>query len=459
MKRPMPSLHPANSARKAAATTVPGSPRLPALDAVLVPLLYFVIVIAAFNTVLRSEIESSITLYYAAAPILLVILLLTTTWFFRWIVAFVIAAIYGVLVARWFGTPQEFYVPKLLFLLFLLTFFGVMRFLHLRDPNFTENILRTLWGLTLAVFALAIIQSITGFRLPNVDPADYGYLTAYFFTPNDVALFVSAGLTLVLMRRGPFQLKAALFTGVLILNTVNDARAALMAMAIIPVVFYVSKSASMFRSPPLVVAGLAGIGLAALIFGGSAIEFQVGAVRLNFYELLAEPIRRIVQLDDYNLRGSLYDRSDALIISIREFIGTLGFGLGPGGSTYLLSLPEHKLVTAESLHNAMAEFAVEFGVLFLVPLGIWVVRLGSKMMSPEPSRGDMARFAFLCGLPFLGATQSSGFISNYAFWMILYLVMFMPDVFWSREPQRFEHRGQQKPNIPVMPWERSRSLH
>lgn len=424
------------------------------LDGFLIAFFYVAIFISCFNTVLRVDEESPLTLYYAITPLVFGILLISTNWFVRWVVFFIMLALYGIIVGWFFGVPRDFLLPKLVFFYFLLVFAGSMRFLQLRDRNFTRNIVKFLWLIALLVFLFAMLQATVGFRLPNTSSVEGMYFTAFFYTANDVALFMTAMLALVLMRPGPPAMKIALLIAVIVLTSVNDARAAFMAMVIIPLVFYSSSLSRSLRLPPLVVALIATVVAIALVLAGSAIQFEVDGVPMNLYELVGEPVRRIIQLQDYNLRGSLYDRSDALIIGMREFISTYGFGFGPGGSTYLLSLPENRLVTAESLHNAVAELLFELGYVFLFPFVLWIYRVIKPLAGTTPTRAELARFAFLCGLPFLSVTQSSGFISNYAAWTVIYLVVMASGALWgAREPAV----RPQLVSRQLMPWEVRRS--
>lgn len=441
---------PVQPARSSAALQAAGDP-------FVIAFFYAVIFTAAFNTVLRVDLESSVTLYYMATPIVFALLLMFTNWFVKWAVFFIPVAVYGVIVAKMYGTPQDVYAPKLIFFLFLLVFMGVLRFLQLRDPRFDRNIMRCIWGLLILALGLAVLQAATGFRLPNVSPLESSYLTGYFFTANDIGLFVSAAATVIILRKGRFAIKAAAIAAVFFLNMINDAKAAILAVAIIAFVFYAAQMATRLRAPPLVVGGLAALLVVGIGVGGSAITFQVGAVEFDLYELIVEPLRRVVQLDAYNLRGSVYDRSDALIINLREFIGTVGLGMGPGGSTFVLSLPENRLVTAESMHNAVAELAVEMGIVFLIPLGWWVYKVCAPMMQLSPSRRHFARFAFLCGLPFLSVTQSSGYISNYAFWLTLYLIVFASEEFWGTGNRVAVLVRPARPQMR-MPWETGRYI-
>lgn len=425
-------------------------------DRLAVAFFYIVIVIAAFNTVLRTDMESSVTLYYAISPVVGLVLLAKTRWFFMWSVLFVLAAVYGILAAKVFGTPDYFYLPQLAFYGFLLVFFGVMRFQMTRDPNFSRNIMRLLWFLFIMVFMLSLSEAMTGIRIPNLPNNDPSYLLGYFYTANDVALFISAALAVIIIRPGSLAVKFAATAGVFVINSINDAKAAMLAIILIAVVFFASKMTSRLRLPPLVLGGVAALGTIMIVFGGRAIDVQIGGVEYNLYDLLAEPVTRIFHLNTYNMPGSIFDRSDALIINLREFISTNGLGLGPGGSTYVLSLPENRLATAESMHNGVAELGVEMGMVFLIPLGLWVYKVCFRMMQVRPSRGDLARFAFLCGLPFLSVTQSSGFISNYATWMVVFLFVAAPDSFWSGGQLAISRPVQAVRRQARMPWESGR---
>lgn len=152
------------------------------------------------------------------------------------------------------------------------------------------------------------------------------------------------------------------------------------------------------------------------------VTLSVGDAEFNLTQLFIDPFDRIYNLKPYGLGGSIFDRTDALIYAISSFHSTAWLGLGPGGTVYMLSLPDYELLTAKSLHNALAEFFFEFGPVALLVMYFAFRKFWSALVSIRPSAHQKAILAFVAAAPLLSVSQSSGFISNYSFWLTVFLV-------------------------------------
>jgi hypothetical protein len=151
-------------------------------------------------------------------------------------------------------------------------------------------------------------------------------------------------------------------------------------------------------------------------------EIIIGETEFQFFQLFIDPFDRVINLEPYDLGGSIFDRTDALIYSIKALNSTWLTGLGAAGSVYTLSLPDSELRTAKSLHNAIAEFVVEFGPAALL-VGIFLLRPYARaLLNICPSRHQIALLTFVAASPMLSVSQSSGYISNYAFWLTAFLI-------------------------------------
>lgn len=101
-------------------------------------------------------------------------------------------------------------------------------------------------------------------------------------------------------------------------------------------------------------------------------------------------------------------------------------GLGPAGSVHTLSLPNSELLTAKSLHNAIAEVLVEFGPAALV-VGFFLLRpYGRALLSTRPTRQQISQMCLIAAAPMLSVSQSAGYISNYAFWLTAFIIWYPP---------------------------------
>jgi hypothetical protein len=154
----------------------------------------------------------------------------------------------------------------------------------------------------------------------------------------------------------------------------------------------------------------------------STIVIEIGDVSIDFRQLFFDSLGRVFQLEPYHLGGSIYDRTDALIYAIQEMASSLFLGLGPAGSVYMLSLPDFQLMSAKSLHNAVAELVVELGPVMLFVVGWLLKPVFFSLNKTQLNSREYGRILLCAAAPLLSVSQSSGYISNYAFWLVAYVI-------------------------------------
>jgi hypothetical protein len=393
---------------------------------------YAVVWLAMGNAVLRPSAEVPVTPFYVLAPLVIALLATSLRWFRTWLLVFIGIACYGLIVGKLFGVPWGMQFAQLAKYLQLLCFFGLLKWLHEVDPEAGKRLTKVAMGLTLLVFMIALWQALTGLEIPTVVNEESSlWLNTVFFTPNDVALFLGGVLCIVLASDASLISKAVVLALVTSLNLRNDAKAALIATALMLAMLVILRACAPLRLRPWVgLIALAGLVTLVLLYLGED-TVEIGDTETNLLALIIEPVQRIVNLEAYELRGSIFDRADALIYGLQAFKSTAYLGLGPGGSVYALSLPQYELVTAQSLHNALAEMAIEFGPAAVL-VGIFVLApLLRGLAAKRPSTADRGRLLLIAASPLLSVSQSSGFISNYAFWLTAFLI------WWPiREPRR-----------------------
>lgn len=387
-------------------------------------ILYTVIFSGIFNAILRPGEGSPITPYYILAPLVMLPVALLNRAAFKGTLAMLAIIAYGFIAAVLYGLPIRYFAPQAVHYVHLGLLFIGLEYLRLNDELFYQRITKILY-ICLGIITLSIAaQHAFGVELPNVK-SEYGgrYFNTFFYTPNDLALFLGALSILVIFSRLPIIAKLTLFGAFWAINVVNDSRAVVMAQAIIAAVYCTALIAKFFRVRVAVVAFVA-----LLIFGGFfsyvlTQNIQIGPVQIKVSDIIMDPAQRIIELRPYSMAGSVFDRANALIYNLKEFSTTYGLGIGPGGSRYVLTLPQYPTYNAETMHNAIGELSVEMGVLFIVPLLVAAGYVISLMFKPETTRAEMAQVALLASAPLLSLSQSGGYISNYAFWIVFYLIV------------------------------------
>lgn len=384
---------------------------------------YITLLVGALNVVLRLSDENSLTPFYIIG-IVHPVLWAWSQGGLRWFSLLPIVGGYGFFAAVYYGTPIELYLPQIVHYFYVILLCCTLHYLKISDPFFERNIMRFLWSLIVAIFILAFLQLTVGLILPYTSSAHHMYYNAFFYGPNDLGLFIGAFAILVLARPYRMSIKVGFIAAVALLNIVNDARAALLALFVSAGAYSYIRFSHRLKVPPFVSMGfgslvaLAGVGVAANI------DFNLGGTDIQLVDLVIDPIRHLMNLEGYSESGSVYDRTNGLIFCTLEFLKTYGIGLGPSGSIYVLSMPQYALPNAESLHNLVAELAVDMGYLFIVPAVVWSVRTLNRSILGAFTHHEAAKFTLLASLPLLSVTQSAGYISNFGFWTIFYLIVF-----------------------------------
>lgn len=325
---------------------------------------------------------------------------------------------YGWVVGITYGTPLRDMASQTVFYFLALTIVELLLCWKRNSASFERDAERLMDVLAAVALLIFILQMLFGFDVPGTwGYRQYGYGTAYFYTPNDLALFLSAYLILVLFGEKPFASKVAIACSVLLINVVNDARAALLVCIMAPFTAMVMPLLMpRFSYPALVfVAGC-------MLFAGSALAGAV-FLAIDDAESALEAVGRVATLEPFLQPGSVFNRTDALIFNLIEMGKAWWLGVGPGGTVHVLTMPQYDAMTAQSLHNAIAELVFDLGPAFYIPFTVIIALLLARYILAERlGRADLGRFTFLLCLPLLSIVQSSGYISNYAFWATAVLV-------------------------------------
>lgn len=394
-----------------------------------------VIIFAIFNPILRPAAEIGITPYYVVFPIIFIWIFIEYNKYRKYTIFATLVLTYSFFAGYLNGTPWQPMLLQGLKYWELWTFFGLLGWIKISYENGTKVLTNVAYACLYSVFAIASVQAIFGFEIPTViNEESYLWINTFFYTPNDLALFLGGMICIIVQDRKNLMTKAVFVFLIFGLNLRNDSKAIMIAGIIVLAVFYILRLAQTAKIRLFYILPFSLLILYPLSVAGLNWNIEVYETSFDVYELFIDPIDRIINFDPYNLGGSIYDRTDALIYSVEALSRNHFLGLGPGGTVYLLSMSNFELLTAKSVHNAIAEFVVEFGFVGLI---VCVLGLGRPIVktlrSVTPNRFDAVKVAFFVAIPFFAVSQSSGFISNYAFWLTAFLI-------WTGRAEDVAHR-------------------
>lgn len=393
-------------------------------------LFLIVIVFLLLNAPLKPLEGFPLTPYYIISPLMLFGLLFIERRprIFVTVASIFFILVYGFAVGAIYGTPLDFLVFQSVKYLQLFTVFWYLSYVFITDKSLVCFADKIIYIYVCIVFCFAAIQQITGWQIPTIvnDGSSY-WLNTFFFSPNDLGLFLAA-YCIYLLPGNAGKLKI-LFVWVfsIILNIRNDSKAALLASLVALLIYFIIWVKS--KSFVLKLFSLLSIVIFFVSFYVLWLSDFLALVYDSGYDpvmLFLDPLYHIYRLETYNLGGSIYDRTDALINGIKALKENNWLGLGQGGSVYALSLPKYEVLTAKSLHNMIAEWLIDFGPIALLSLIFLYIKYLPLLLIKKPSVVQIQILLFLCAIPLLGLSQSAGYVSNYAFWLVVFLIFYFP---------------------------------
>ncbi len=398
-------------------------------------LLFFIIFAAGIgNTVLRPEIENPFTLYRLLAPIGLVVLSAARPKFilkgFAW---FAVFTLYNFVLATAYSGDFSQLLPSLVHYFYLFVLLILMVHMKYRVADFDENFLKFVLGFYIFLLLNLAIEAVTGLSYPNLyeDPTEERFVRAFFWNQNDLAivLCVIGWMALTLNRfAGTTRVAVTLLT--LAILYYNDSKSALLSFIIfsvpIAVIFRICATKRIAPSIWFISFGTVAVMAVMLLIAISDLDISFANDTYTFDELLVRPILNILTLqssgEDW---GSINNRTDAAIFVTIEYLRSFGFGLGAGGSWLVLTLPQYLLAGAQSPHNALLQFVVDFGypiLLGYIALTIWALR---RLFKYRLGEYDRLKVIAILSFPMLGLSQSGAIVTNYFFWGSIYFIVML----------------------------------
>lgn len=376
-------------------------------DSIYKFLFYSFLLIGYFNAVLRTSLESGITLFRVLLPVMILVsFVIFKSMTVKYCAVVIVLLIYALFTTQMMSNFETFNV--IYFLHYCTIIFVSLLTLALIRKFGIASVYNHLRNVYILMIAMGILQFYYPYELPNTYYRQT--INAFYWVENDLSTALAAFIPFLLMSSNKKYVNWVLaFLGIAII-IYNSSRIALLAL----IFFIVFKILNRFGWMGYAIAALTVL-LLFLLFKDFKLESN------TLYQLLVEPFGHIFSLSRYDRFGSIYDRTNALIFGIKELIASSGFGIGPGNATAMFKEPKYFLPTAESMHNFIAHIIVEYGWLMLIILTWFLIRsynirrrLGIKL------KQDRVLLIYLITVSLASLTQSEGLFSNYYFFVCLF---------------------------------------
>lgn len=395
-------------------------------------LFYIILIAGAGNTVLRPEMDNPLTLYRILAPIgLFAVFALRPRLVVKYSIWFVLFAMYNLGLATLYGKGYSELVSSLVHYMYIWILLVLMLFIFRVDHKFDESFLIFVKWFFIFILANLVLELFIGSYYPNlyVDTSGDGSIRAFYWNQNDLAVVICTISWICLAYDRYNGIIRIIVVGLtLIILFINDSKAALLSMIAVslPVFMMMRTDKRRYRLSNGVWVGLFVFIFTSLVIvmysiKDYPIKFESGTYSIN--DLLVNPILGIFSLTPTGEEwGSINNRMDAAIFVLIEYFRSYGLGLGAGGSWLVLSLPQYYLKGAQSPHNALLQFVVDFG--FPVLLGyIYLVRWSvQKIKSTFIDQRVRLQVIAILSFPFIGLSQSGAIVTNYMFWAVAFFI-------------------------------------
>jgi O-Antigen ligase len=394
-------------------------------------LFYFILIAGIGNVVLRPEIENPFTLYRFVAPIGLAVVFATRPMMvLKYLSVFAAFALYNFVLANAYSSDYSQLLPSIVHYFYLFILLVLMIDMKARYARFDQQYLRFVEGFYAFLLLNLLLEFFVGPYYPNlyVDDSDDGSLRAFFWNQNDLAvvLCLVTWFALTLDRfRGPIRFLVTALT--ILLLYFNDSKAALFSLLFVSLpVYFILRLCAAVRVPPgvwyLLFSSLFALALV-ILNSVSEIDINFANGTYTLGELLVRPIVNIVTLQPSGEPwGSLNNRTDAAIFVIIEYLKSYGFGLGAGGSWLVLTFPQYELRGAQSPHNALLQFTVDFGfpvLLSYLSMVVWAVR---RLFRHRLGQDERLKVIAILSFPMAGLSQSGAIITNFFFFAGVFFI-------------------------------------
>ncbi len=374
-------------------------------------ILLLIIFIGFFNPVLRLS-PNGLSLYRLLTPIQLIVLAFLDLHNFREMTIFFLMVVFcsgiGLLLSGY-----KFNDNNIIFFFHYLTIFLLYFSVGTLVSFLGREKVFTFIRFSFYILLLSGIMDFWGVEFPNVEKVDYA-VRGIFNVENDFSLAISGFIFVLINRNIGFICISPVLLLVLFTTFYNDAKVAFLAIIFAVLLRYVFLNNLMSIKTRLLLFFSMSSVLSAGIYQIVFYEINFPNKSYTLFELIFEPIFRILTLNPFGEQhGSISNRTDMVIYSIKDLISSLGFGIGFGNTLTMLSTNKYAVIgSAKSIHNFPLQIVVELGVFVAVFIIYQLLKRRSLFF--------ITLFAIML---FSSLSQSVGVFSNYFFLFCLFFML------------------------------------
>lgn len=383
-------------------------------------LIYIVLVLAYFDTVLRFSFNDNLSPFRITTVICCIILILKCgKQYLKYHLFMVGVALYSlVMVMLWKGSLSAF-INHYIHWIFIYTIFISIKYLS-NDDEFGEKCFLFLDSMTVFVLIIFYFEYFTGIRFFPDKLAAYNVPSSLFYGINDFASAIMAIGVLYIVKFVYEKNYLHLFKYLLVFVavTIVGARASMLCLAAalaLAVLLKVSEKIERIFLKRMVLLSILCI---FCIFAVTAINPKIGDS--TFSDLVIKPILQIKNLEVSLFQGSVTVRTTAMVIGIKALIHSYGFGIGLGNATHILS--SYNFYALKSMHNMLMQLLTEMG-WFSIICFFYVIKKAFKCYRlTDESHTPIYCLIFICLTPLFAIQSSEGLMSIYPFWITYFYV-------------------------------------
>lgn len=322
-----------------------------------------------------------------------------------------------------------------MFALYLLVEFVIIKFLSVKEKNFSGKFFSFLDINTIVIIVFGLIQYAVPFTMLHLP--DRGHtITLYFWNENELSEVLACMAVIYLYRF--FFLKfwrdGIKTVVILAIIFINDAKLSLFGVVFAFLIFFFYKIFSDFQNKvrlsgwAVVVLGLSIMvgGLTAILMLKIQFHFRDYAISLN--ELMGKGIKAIITLQPLEGLGSDVVRTNAIIFGLQELAHSSFWGIGWQNAIHMLEKPQFFLVTAKSMHNIIFQFLCEMGYFAIICYAKLVIAGLRAVKYINSNRIFLLKITFGLSFIFISSQSSSAILSNYYTWAVVIYIAFLKDL-------------------------------
>ena len=370
-----------------------------------------IIIIAGLSTILRTSVESNITLFRVLLPFLFLGFFVVNTKKAINLSVVIIAFLIYSLVVSYVGKYHSF---SIIFNLYYITVFFFYFYCEevVRSCK-PESIYTLLVYIYKTMIVLAYLQLLFGgvyFNTQDRLPA----VNIFFWNENELSAVIAIFSPLFFLKSKSmfkyFWLIAAVY---MILH--NDAKLALLSL----IVFFGGYLVIKFKIFKIRYIGFIFLGVLSLILLFFLREYSIqGKFTIEYF--LSRLVNGVWTQQPLEHIGTFNSRSNAIILGVRDFVNSYFLGIGPGNSLLMIDeivVPGNEKYSALSMHNFTLQIITEMGVFGLGVIGFFALKVNqAAKRSNYPV--NLVFLFFISSL--ISITLLSGAWANYFYLFILF---------------------------------------